>query len=285
MKLRSSWFISSTLLALLLVVFTWRYSKQLSVPLPLVKSQLGFAYGDLLATAHAPALKGCELAPPLLQAFCYEGYGRHLFMSTKAPLRERISAFVTAFPLGPAISAFNSLGTGLYFVRLPPREMVDLLNETLGPNDIRIDYAVNGWGFAKTRAEKLPPQAALAICDDFVDLRLRDNCQFGAGRASYFVSQDVARVVESPEVQRESWFLRGYGFAATFAGQVDLGQGLAFSEQVRQQLLDGAKLAQARRLIYINTDDGPVEANIDAEVLRITSCLRLYKKSLRCLEP
>lgn len=268
-----------------MTVFTWRYSKQLTVPLPLIKSQLSFVYGDILATIHAPAIKSCELAPRSLQAFCYEGYGRHLFMSTKAPFRERIFAFVTIFPLGPSISAFNSLGTGFYFVRLPPTEMVELLKTTLGSDDIRVDYAVNGWGFAKTRAEKLRPQAALAICNDFVDLSLRDNCLFGAGRASYFVSQDVAGVVESPEAQRESWFLRGYGFAATFAGQVDFDQWPTLSQIARRQLLEGAKLAQARRLIYADTDDSPAKAGATAEVLRIAHCLGQYKQSLRCLEP
>ena len=282
MKPRSGLIASLAVLALLLTMFAWRYGKQLSVPLPLVKSQLGFVYGDILAIVHAPAHKGCELAPRSVQAFCYEGYGRYLFTSTKAPFRERIFEFIAAFPLGPAISAFNSLGTGFYFVRLPPREMVELLKKTLGPDDIRVDYAVNGWAFAKTRAEKLPPQEALAICNDF---GLRDNCLFGAGRASYFVNLDAAGVIESVEAEREIWFLRGYGFAATFAGQVDLGQWSALPESARRQLLEGAKLAQARRLIYADTDDGPAEASSATDVLRIAHCLAQYKQSLRCLEP
>ena len=285
MKLRLGQFVSFSFLTLLLTTFAWRYSKQLSVPLPLVKSQLSFVYGDILATVHAPASKGCALAPRSVQAFCYEGYGRHLFLSVKAPFRERILAFIATFPLGPAISAFNSLGTGFYFVRLPPREMVELLKKTLGPDDIRVDYAVNGWAFAKTRAEKLPPQTALAICDDFVDLGLRDNCLFGVGRASYFVSQDVGGVIESAEAEREIWFLRGYGFAATFAGQVEHSQWSALPESARRQLLEGAKLAYARRLIYNDTDDGPAEASSATDVLRIAHCLAQYKQSLGCLEP
>ena len=285
MKPRSGLIASSAVLALLLTMFAWSYGKQLSVPLPLVKSQLSFVFGDLLATIHAPPLKGCNLAPGSVQAFCYEGYGRHLFMSTKAPLRERIFAFIEVFPLGPAISAFNSLGTGFYFIRLPPPEMAELLKKTLGADDIRLEYAINGWGFAKTRAEKLPPQAAIAICNDFVEIRLRDSCLFGAGRASYFINQDVARVVESQPVQQESWFLRGYGFAATFAALVDFTQWTALSESTKHQLLEGAKLARARRLIYTGTDDGPAETSNAADVLRNASCLGQYKKSLRCLEP